>query len=140
MQVDGRVINQAALVVCRIMCIYTRRDRTCPCLTVSACHKGSLVFCLGHKVLMCESVKVPRLCSAAFTPRLGSNSYGATAIHSLCLLPFSFIRGVVPALQRVFAVVTITNFPDAYFAMAAAKRVAIRAPSQSARSPRRKPR
>ena len=29
------------------MCIYTRRNRTCSCLTVSACHKRSLVFCLG---------------------------------------------------------------------------------------------
>ena len=73
-QVDGRAINQAALVVCRIMCIYTRRDRTCSCLTVSACHKGSLVFCLGIShwfikwaVLLCDGVKVPRLCSAAFT-------------------------------------------------------------------------
>ncbi len=96
----------------------------------------------GHKPLVhqtgcvvCDSVKVPRLYSAVLT---ASYSYGATAIHSLCLLLFSFIRGIVPALQRDFPVVTITNFPDTDFAMAAPKRVTIRAPSKPACSPRRK--
>ena len=68
-----------------------------------------------------------------------SNSYGATAACSHRLSSF-FIRGIPPAFQRDLATITVIEFQNAYFTMAAPKRITRRAFSTSASSPRRKPR
>jgi hypothetical protein len=70
---------------------------------------------------------------------LGSNSHGPTAACSLRLSSF-FIRGIPPTLQRDPATVTVIEFQNAYFTMAASKRITRRVFSTSPSSHRRKPR